>query len=762
MVRSLKKELDEALEATAPIEVDLPALEPEVDAESEPPKKSKVITEIADLPGVGPTTADKLIAAGFRDLMSIATAVSADLVEAAGVGSAVAKKIIQTARDALNLGSFISGRELLEKHKNIVRIDSGSIALNNLIGGGFETGSITEAFGIGGSGKCLSKDTKVLINNELTEIQDVWKSATMVKSLNNNEEMGSINLDVLSLDETAASLVAAKASHIFRMKVPYILRLKTEAGRILELSETHKLPTFHGDFDWTAAKNLIPGEYIRIPFYYGIYSEQDSITADDAYFVGIFVAEGSSNPMAINTGDLKLKDWTCKYIKERWGYEPTTSFRKNCYRILIRKNTIDALLSKFIKRKSAHKHIPQYIKDGSREIKIQFFSGYYESDGYIKDHSVTTKSKTLASDLCYLLNSLNTNYSLRYDNVPNYGLYYKINILGEFKFDLKFKSKSIISKQVGTFGIPKIVYKELIQFYRGLRKRDKFSVKRDKRIKRLREYINGTCKRMGNPFFLRMLGWFAERDIELAKRMEPCSRYIWDKIISVEKIEYNDYIYDLVVPGYQNFVGGELPTLFHNTQIAHMLCLNLAKLSNNAEAVYIDCENCFKAARIEEMALARGMDPQEALARIKIAKAFSFDHQILLAEKVQDLINEGHNIKLVIIDSIIAHARSELTGRANLAERQHKLGRHLATLSKLADSYNICVFITNQVMSNPGQLFGDPIVPVGGNILAHASANRLYLRRGKKGTRVAKLVDSIYLPDGECVYQVTAKGIEDI
>ena len=64
-------------------------------------------------------------------------------------------------------------------------------------------------------------------------------------------------------------------------------------------------------------------------------------------------------------------------------------------------------------------------------------------------------------------------------------------------------------------------------------------------------------------------------------------------------------------------------------------------------------------------------------------------------------------------------------------------------------------------MAKPDTFFGDPTVAIGGNIVAHASTVRLYLRRGKKGSRVAKLVDSPCLPDGECMFFITNKGIGD-
>ena len=135
---------------------------------------------------------------------------------------------------------------------------------------------------------------------------------------------------------------------------------------------------------------------------------------------------------------------------------------------------------------------------------------------------------------------------------------------------------------------------------------------------------------------------------------------------------------------------------------------------------------------------------------------------MLLAEKVEDLIlKEKLPIKLVIVDSLMAHFRSEFIGRGTLADRQQKLNKHMHSLLKLTHTHNLAVYITNQVMSKPDTFFGDPTVAIGGNIVAHASTVRVYLRRGKKGSRVAKLVDSPCLPDGECMFYITDSGIRD-
>ncbi|HIH17472.1 MAG TPA: DNA repair and recombination protein RadA [Nanoarchaeota archaeon] len=160
------------------------------------------------------------------------------------------------------------------------------------------------------------------------------------------------------------------------------------------------------------------------------------------------------------------------------------------------------------------------------------------------------------------------------------------------------------------------------------------------------------------------------------------------------------------------------------TQVAHSLAcsVQLPKTKSGAEgmAVYIDTEATFRPERIKQLAKGYGMNPEEALKKILVARAFSSDHQMLLAEKVSDLINGGNPIKLVIVDSIMNLFRSEFVGRGMLADRQQKLNQHLHQLQKLADSYNLAIYITNQVMSRPDMLFGDPTAAVGGNIIGHA------------------------------------------
>lgn len=199
------------------------------------------------------------------------------------------------------------------------------------------------------------------------------------------------------------------------------------------------------------------------------------------------------------------------------------------------------------------------------------------------------------------------------------------------------------------------------------------------------------------------------------------------------------------------------------TQIGHTLAVSCMKEDPTAVAVYIDTENTFRPDRIQQLAQAMELEPNKVLANIKVARAYNSDHQMIMAEKVEDLITkQGMNVRLVVIDSLTAHFRAEFIGRGTLAERQQKLNKHMHTLMKLADTYNLAVYVTNQVMAKPDTFFGDPTTAIGGHIVAHASTFRIYLRKGKKGTRVAKLIDSPNLPEAECSFMVTLDGVKDV
>ncbi|MDD3977470.1 MAG: DNA repair and recombination protein RadA [Methanomicrobium sp.] len=240
-----------------------------------------------------------------------------------------------------------------------------------------------------------------------------------------------------------------------------------------------------------------------------------------------------------------------------------------------------------------------------------------------------------------------------------------------------------------------------------------------------------------------------------------------------------------LVPEFDELMGGGLETMsiieFYGefgsgkSQIAHQMAVNaqlpLEYGGLNGSVVYVDTENTFRPERIRQMIEGLDVDMEvppveEFLEHIHVAEAFTSDHQMLLVDSIRELaadLRESEKpVRLIVIDSLMAHFRAEYAGRGTLSVRQQKLNKYMYDLAKLAKEYNSVVIVTNQVQSNPAVFFGDPTKPTGGNIVGHASKFRVYLRKSKGGKRVAKLVDSPDQPEGEAAFVVEMAGLKSV
>lgn len=180
----------------------------------------------------------------------------------------------------------------------------------------------------------------------------------------------------------------------------------------------------------------------------------------------------------------------------------------------------------------------------------------------------------------------------------------------------------------------------------------------------------------------------------------------------------------------------------------------------NGGTIFIDTEGTFSSERVYQIAAAMGLQPEEILENIFVARAYNSDHQCLLIDELFKMCAK-ENTKLVVVDSMISHFRGEYIGRETLAARQQKLNLYLHKLVRLSEAYNLAVVLTNQVQANPAQFFGDPNRPAGGHVFAHASTHRIYLRKGKANTRIARVIDSPYLPEDTARFTISENGIAD-
>eukprot|EP00298_Acanthocystis_sp_HF-20_P016783 c21583_g3_i3.p1 GENE.c21583_g3_i3~~c21583_g3_i3.p1 ORF type:complete len:358 (-),score=195.64 c21583_g3_i3:52-1050(-) len=203
------------------------------------------------------------------------------------------------------------------------------------------------------------------------------------------------------------------------------------------------------------------------------------------------------------------------------------------------------------------------------------------------------------------------------------------------------------------------------------------------------------------------------------------------------------------------------------TQLCHTLCVTamLEKTAGGGQgkAMYIDTEGTFRPQRIKQIAERFEIDPDFALDNITYARAYSSDHQLALLVQAAALMSEEH-YALIVIDSATALYRTDYSGRGELSARQMSLAKYLRMLLRLADEFNVAVVMSNQVVAqvDGGAMFAaDPKKPIGGNIMAHASTTRLYLRKGRGENRICKIYDSPCLPEAEAMFSITEGGIKD-
>ena len=200
------------------------------------------------------------------------------------------------------------------------------------------------------------------------------------------------------------------------------------------------------------------------------------------------------------------------------------------------------------------------------------------------------------------------------------------------------------------------------------------------------------------------------------------------------------------------------------TQLCHTLCVMVQQdtLAGglDAKALYIDTENTFRPERIVSISDTRGIDPRKSLENIIVAKAFNSAHQELIIQEAGSVIEDNH-VKLILVDSAVAHYRAEFLGRATLSERQQRLNKFMHILVRIAETYDLAVLVTNQIQASPDAYFGDAVRPTGGNVVAHTSTYRIYLKRSGKN-RIARMVDSPYHAEREIVFTLSERGISDV
>lgn len=235
--------------------------------------------------------------------------------------------------------------------------------------------------------------------------------------------------------------------------------------------------------------------------------------------------------------------------------------------------------------------------------------------------------------------------------------------------------------------------------------------------------------------------------------------------ISTGSTELNKLLNGGIETGSVTEMFGEFRT--GKTQLCHTLAvtcqLPIDQGGGMGKCLWIDTEGTFRTERIIPIAERFGLDPNEVMDNIAYARAYNTDHQAQLLVTASAMMAESR-YALLIVDSSTNLYRTDYSGRGELSARQMHLGQFLRNLQRLADEFGIAVVITNQVVAQvdgASMFVSDPKKPIGGNIMAHASQTRLYLRKGRGETRICKIYDSPSLPESEATFQISNQGIID-
>jgi len=204
------------------------------------------------------------------------------------------------------------------------------------------------------------------------------------------------------------------------------------------------------------------------------------------------------------------------------------------------------------------------------------------------------------------------------------------------------------------------------------------------------------------------------------------------------------------------------------TNLAHTIAvtIQLPKKQGGlgSTVAYIDTENTFAKEKIKRIAKRFGLDPKKVLSQIYHARIYSSDHQSQMIQKAETLC-KTRNVRLIVVDSLMALLRAEYVGIGMLARRQSFLNNMIHALSRVAETYNCAVLLTNQVSTKMMGIFSGNDA-IGGNIVAHGCHFRVMFKtKGFSSNnslkRRAIIVDAPDLPPEEAEFYITNIGIAD-
>lgn len=213
-------------------------------------KEGKKTLSVRDIPGVTPTIADKLEAAGYTSPWAIVVSRVEEIAEKTGIPQTTIEKILMNARIMLGV-TFKTAKEIKQERLTIKKITTGSKNLDDLLGGGVETKNITEFYGEYGTGKCFTRDTEVTyylhgseFSMSIGEMYDTYRELYGEERYDDGWITWLRGVHVPTIMD--GKVVLTKAIGIYREMVRDILEIRLENGLSIKTTPNHPVPIIDG------------------------------------------------------------------------------------------------------------------------------------------------------------------------------------------------------------------------------------------------------------------------------------------------------------------------------------------------------------------------------------------------------------------------------------------------------------------------------------------------------------------------------------
>ena len=291
--------------------------------------------------------------------------------------------------------------------------------------------------------ECISENEPIIIRDRKTgaiKIDSIRNIQPYLKRGSNKQQWLPLNLEIWDGDNFV-KINCITATKRDRKNKDFNCRILNTSSGIIETTNHHNLLDYDGDkikssdvlVNKTRLKN---GSFPKT-------NEICTLTKDEAFFIGSMVGDGYisvDGRAKFSNNDIDF----INIIKDKWLKitGKLTSTEKSYISGFGGTSTSISFYDKFyLKRlhdeiytKDKFKKIPDRVLNSSKEIQLEFFKGYYRSDGLKKDKcnyeykSFKTNSSVLAQGLLFIIsNTLDQEFTINF--IPNKNrLYYYINL----------------------------------------------------------------------------------------------------------------------------------------------------------------------------------------------------------------------------------------------------------------------------------------------------------------------------------------------